>query len=61
MNVCSTCRTLCIVSDYVVVINTLSTEDVLTGIQFLGEDVVTKISPTEFTLQPYRIVSEITP
>ena len=63
-NVHSTLRTPLLISHYIVVINTLSTEDMLTDIKYLRKD--KNISLTELTLlstsaRSRAVLSEITP
>jgi hypothetical protein len=58
-NVRSASRALLLISDYIMIINTLSTEDMLADIEYLRKD--KNISLTELTLQSYTVLSEITP
>jgi hypothetical protein len=61
-NVGSASRTPLLISDYIVVINTLNTEDVSTAIKRLREHSSTNISLTELALLDVSTAnSEITP
>ena len=61
-NVGSASRTLLLTSHYIMVINTLNTEDVTTAIKGLRENSSTNISLTELTLLDVSTAnSEITP